>query len=261
MSDNRKIGVIDSGVGGLTAVKEFQNLLPNESIIYFGDNKNVPYGNKTEEEIHRLTKNMIDFLIEKDVKLVAVACNTISTIVDKYFSDYDIPVVSIIKPAVDYVLKNNLDEVGVVATEFTIKTGSYEKLIKEKNENINVISEPSLTLAALVDSADYTEEEMDATVTKHVNNMLAESDLKNIILGCTHFPIVVDYFKKAGPNVNYINPAYEQVMAIKGLMEESNSKSNKEGSTFEIYTTGQDKVYRKMVDILELNTPDKIEIV
>lgn len=85
MYDNRPIGVIDSGVGGLTVAKEFTNILPKESIIYLGDNINVPYGNKTEEEIYRLTKDMIDFLIKKDVKLIAVACNTISSLLDKYF--------------------------------------------------------------------------------------------------------------------------------------------------------------------------------
>src|SRR5690554_2678509 len=138
MTDNRAIGVIDSGVGGLTVVKELQNLLPQESIIYFGDNANVPYGNRSEEEIAKLTKAMIDYLIKKDVKLVAVACNTISTIVDKYFSDYEVPIVSIIAPTAACVVKNKLKEVGVIATKFTVQTGAYDKLIHEKNDLVDV---------------------------------------------------------------------------------------------------------------------------
>ncbi len=106
MVDHRPIGVLDSGVGGLTVARELRNYLPNESIIYIGDNKNVPYGNRTEEEIAELARSMIDFLIQKDVKLVVVACNTVSTIIDKYFSDYDIPIVNIINTAADYVVRN-----------------------------------------------------------------------------------------------------------------------------------------------------------
>ena len=140
MKDDRKIGIIDSGVGGLTVVKEFRRLLAEENIIYLGDNKNVPYGNKTEEEIYILTKKMIDFLIEKDVKLIAVACNTISSILDKYFLDSKVPIVSIIKPVTDYVDRKKLKSVGVMATKFTIESEIYEELLNQKNKDIIVVS-------------------------------------------------------------------------------------------------------------------------
>ena len=261
MGDNRKIGVLDSGVGGLTVAKEFRKLLPEESIIYFWDNKNVPYGNKTEEEIYRLTKDMVDFLLEKDVKLIAIACNTISSILDKYFKDYEIPIVSIIKPATDYAISNDLKEVGVIATKFTIESGMYEKLLKEKDKGIKVISEPSATLAGLIDSGKYTDDEMENTIKIHMENMKANGDPKDIILGCTHYPIVIDKFKKISPDVNFINPAYEQVMYIEKLMKENNIKGNTKDSTFEIYTTGTVDTYKKMIEILSIELPNKIEIV
>lgn len=258
MGDNRAIGVIDSGVGGLTVVKVFRNLFPNESIIYFGDNKNVPYGNKTEQEIFGLTKKMIDFLIEKDVKLVAVACNTISTIVDKYFSNYGIPIVSIIRPIADYVIENGIKEVGVVATMFTVSTGAYDRLIKEQDSTVEIVSEGCPTLAAVIDSADFTDDEIEDIVNLHMANLLSKIDVKDVILGCTHYPIVIDKFIERCPEVNFINPAYEQVIYINKLLENMNQRGEHEKTIFKIYTTGSKETYYKMLHILSIEEPDRI---
>lgn len=258
MVDNRPIGVIDSGVGGLTVAKELRQLFPQESIIYFGDNKNVPYGNKTEQEIYQLAKRMIDYLIEKDVKLVAVACNTISTIVDKYLSDYEIPIVSIIRPIADYVVNNGIKEVGVVATVFTISTGAYDKLIKEQDSTVEVVSEGSPNLAGLIDSANFTDKEVEDLVNLHMTNLMGKRDVKDVILGCTHYPIVIDKFLESWPGVNFINPAYEQVIYIDKLLASKNQKGEHEESTFEIYTTGSKDTYYKMLEILSIENPDKI---
>ena len=258
MADHRSIGVLDSGVGGLTVAKELRNLLPQESIIYFGDNINVPYGNKTEAEIAELTKQMIDFLIEKEVKLISIACNTISTILDKYFSDYHIPIISIIKPTADYVVKNGLNKVGVIATEFTVKTGAYDHLIHEKDNSVEIISEGSPDLARLIDRGDFTHLEVEELVDLHMTNILSKGDPKDIILGCTHYPIVIDQFKKRSPEINFINPAYEQVMYIDKLLEGKDMKGNHDSPTFNIYTTGSKETYHKMVDLLSIKKPDNI---
>lgn len=258
MWDNRPIGVIDSGVGGLTVARELMKNLPEENIIYFGDNKNVPYGNKTEEEIYKLTKDMIDSLIKKDVKLIAVACNTISTIVEKYFKDYTVPIISIITPVVDYITKKDIKEVGVLATSFTIKVGLYEKLLKERNKDIIVISEASPSLAAKIDSGEYTKAEIRDLVDIHIGNILEQRDLKDIVLGCTHFPIVLDEFKRRNPNINFIDPAKEQVLFIDKLMKENSIKGNEAKSSFNIYTTGRNRTYEKMINSLNIKSPNNL---
>lgn len=258
MWDNRPIGVIDSGVGGLTVAKELRRILPEENIIYYGDNKNVPYGNKSEEEIYRLTKDMIDSLIKKDVKLIAVACNTISTIIEKYFKEYSIAIISIISPVVDYVVESGIKEVGILATSFTIKVGLYEKLLNMKNPNIVVISEGSPSLAAKIDSGIYTRKEIGHLVDIHIDNILEKRDLKDIVLACTHFPIVIDEFKKKSPDINFIDPAYEQVMYIDKLMKETGIKGNNLSSSFNIYTTGSKDNYENMIKSLNMNKPDNI---
>lgn len=261
MYDNRPIGVIDSGVGGLTVAKEFTNILPKESIIYLGDNINVPYGNKTEEEIYRLTKDMIDFLIKKDVKLIAVACNTISSLLDKYFLDFNIPIISIIEPVTNYVISQDLKKVGVLATNFTIKSATYERLLKGKNKDIQVISEACPTLAGLIDNGDYTDKEIETIIDLHMNNILNQKKVEDIILGCTHYPIVMEKFHKISSNINFINPAYEQVLYIKEYLEKQGKVSNLETFTFEIYTTGQKEIYIEMINLLSTKLPNKIEIV
>lgn len=256
--DNRKIGIIDSGVGGLTTAKEFGVLLPDENIIYAGDNKNVPYGNRSEEEIYLLTKKMIDFLIEKDVKIVAVACNTISSLIDKYFLDYEIPIVSIIKPAVQYVYENKIKNVGVIATDFTINSKVYNKYLHEKDKDINVVTEGCPSLAAIIDKGDYSEEEVQSVIDNHMKNILKKGKIEDIILGCTHYPIELERFKKVGKDINYINPAHEQTLYIKQLMEDNDTASNTKESTFEVYTTGNKSTYLKMLDVLGMKNPDEI---
>lgn len=258
MWDNRPIGVIDSGVGGLTVAKKLMEILPKENIVYFGDNKNVPYGNKSEAEIYKLTKKMMDFLIEKDVKLVAVACNTISSIVDKYFKDYDLPIINIISPAVDYLIEEGIKEIGVLATTFTIESGLYQKLLREKDENIIVITEGSPKLAAAIDSGEYTRDEIRDLVDLHIDNILKKRKVENIVLGCTHFAIVLDEFKKRNPEVNFINPAIQEVEHIDKLVEENSIRGNEKKSSFNIYTTGSRKTYEKMVDTLGIKAPDNI---
>lgn len=258
MFDNRPIGVIDSGVGGLTVAREFRKLLPEENIIYFGDNKNVPYGNRTEEEIYRLTKDMIDILIKKDVKLIAVACNTISTIVEKYFKDYSIPIVNIISPVVDCVIEEDIREIGVLATSFTIKSGLYEKLLREKNKDIVIVNEGSPKLAAIIDGGIYRDDKIIDLVDLHIGNMLKLRPLKHIILGCTHFPIIIEVFKERNPEINFIDPAREQVIYIDKLMRENTIKGNNPSSSFTIYTTGKRKTYDKMLACLKIESPDKI---
>lgn len=256
--DKRKIGIIDSGVGGLTTAREFGLLLPNESIIYAGDNKNVPYGNRSEEEIYQLTKSMIDFLIEKDVKAIAIACNTISSIIDKYFSAYKLPIVSIIKPAIQYVYEKNIKDIGVIATEFTINSRVYDRYLHEKDPEIKVVSEGCPNLATIIDKGGYSDKEVQDEIDRHMYSILKKAPVRDIILGCTHYPIEIEKFKKVGQGINFINPALEQTKYIKCLLEEEDAISSSKDSKFEVYTTGKKETYINMIKSLSMKNPDRI---
>ena len=258
MSNNRKIGIIDSGLGGLTVVKEFRRLLPDESIIYLGDNRNVPYGNKTEYEIIELTKKMIDYLIQKDVKLIAVACNTISSLLERYFLDSKIPIVSIINPATHYVNKGKFESVGVVATRFTIGTNIYQELLNADDRNLNVISQSIPSLAGLIDSGKYTDREILDVIKIPIEFILKQAPVRDIILGCTHYPIVLEKFKEIAPEINFINPAYEQTRYVKKILRTLNIKTEAINSTFEVYTTGKKETYINMLENLSILPADEI---
>lgn len=250
------IGILDSGVGGLTTVKELQNLLPNEKIFYFGDNKNVPYGNKTQKEIIELTRNIIEFLISENVKVIAVACNTISTIIDEISGDYNVKIIKVIDPIVDNI-KNvqKRGKVGLIATNFTVNTGYYDKMLGD----VKVISKGSPELAAIVDSGKINEEEVKDIIRTHIGDIKLRDDVDTIILACTHYPIIKHLFEECYPDVNFLNPAYQHAIAIKEYLEEMDLlRKDNSNKAFKIFTTGDKEKYRIIMDMLKLEEPDEI---
>lgn len=254
------IGVIDSGVGGLTTVAQLSKLLPGENIVYCGDNGNAPYGNRSGEEIVELTKKMLTFLADRDVKMVAVACNTISATFDTpglagYENQFGFPVLSIIRAAAEDVVKMAYTKVGVIATAFTVKSGCYGKLIDALESDIHVYGEPSERLAALIEQGDLTSAAIDADVTTHVDNLMgAHPDVKDIVLGCTHYPIVESIFQSKAPHVAFINPAQAQARAIRLHLSQAGLLHHGEHDavgTLDINTSGGRPVYDTVLS--ELN--------
>lgn len=264
MSDaSIKIGVIDSGVGGMTVVREIARLMPNADIIYFGDSANVPYGNKTESEIIDLTCAMLDFMREKGVILVAVACNTISTLIEKFKTRYSFPIVSIIEPAAAFVAAaaaaSAVSHVGLLATEFTVRSGQYQKLIHERNPSIVVHAKGSKTLAALIEAPEYDEAAADTEVANLLSALALEYPLKDIILGCTHYPIAMKLFKKRAPDIQFIDPAALQARELLRFLEEKGYflAPRREGSLI-IYTSGGSSGFKRILGQLNISMPWRI---
>lgn len=256
VTKNSPIGVLDSGVGGLTTVNELLKTLPNENIIYFGDNKNVPYGNKRQDQIINLTRRMIEFLISKDVKVLAVACNTISTIIDYISKDYDIKILKIIDPVVSNI-KNieKKDKVGLIATNFTINSGYYDKMLS----GVKLLKQGSPELAAIVDSGYINKEEIKDIIKYHINKILTQDEVNSIILGCTHYPIIKDLFEECYPNINFVDPAYHQAKVVKDYLKKNNLlREENINPKLEIYTTGEIEKYDLIMKMLSMETPYEI---
>lgn len=249
------IGVLDSGIGGLTVAKELQRLLPNEDIIYFGDSANCPYGNKPVNQITELSKNMLSFLADQNIKVVAIACNTISTLVDCLIACFEFKIVGIISPAADFIAKSKLSKVGLIATEFTVSTHCYDKLIHAHDPSIEIISKGSPLLAALVDRGDFNQDDINAEITKQINYILAKSEVDTVILGCTHYPIVENNFKNCYPNITFINPAKEQANAVKQYLTDQDLLNNEPNGSFSVYTSGDPAVYINVVKRLGMTEP------
>lgn len=249
---DRKIGVIDSGIGGLTVAKSMQKLLPGEDIIYFGDNINVPYGNKTREDILRLTLNILNFMKQNNVKIVAVACNTISTLINEYKKSFDFPIIDIISPVVDHIIKMDTYNLSIIATEFTIHSKAYQNLLLEKNPDISITTEASRTLATLIDKGEFDSVETRQVVAHHINNLLAKGDVYNLVLACTHFPIVGNLFSDIAPQIKLIDPGFEQAKAIKTYLISNNLFKVGEKGSLDIYTSGETSIYEKTIQHLGL---------
>lgn len=250
------IGVMDSGIGGLTVAKEIQRILPHEDILYIGDSANCPYGNRTAEDIAELSRNMLRYLGEQGVKVVAIACNTISTLVDVLTPDFDFKIVGIVAPSAAYVARSGIKRVGLVATEFTVATGNYDKLIHQLDPSVQVTGKGSPLLAGLVDRGDFNQQEINTEIRTRIDHILSKDpEIQHIILGCTHYPIVEANFRECYPDITYINPALEQANAIRSYLEEKNSLDEEKEGSFSVYTSGDPEVYVQVAKRIGMKEP------
>lgn len=254
----KKIGVIDSGIGGLTVVKALQQLLPKEELVYFGDNKNCPYGNKTEKQIKYLTRDILKFMEKRQVKIVALACNTISTIFDEH-DLFSFPIVDIVTPTAEHIKNMDVDNLGIIGTEMTIKSNAYQRLLED--EDYEIIAEPSKDLASLVDKGLFDSQEIRDTIKVHMDNINKREEINNLVLGCTHYPIVEDIFSETYPQINYINPGFAQAKAIKTYLIKNNLLNPQGNGSLEIMTSGELDIYEKVVEKLELKNIEQISTV
>ncbi len=180
-----RVGVFDSGVGGLTVLKRLIEKYPKNDYIYFGDTKNVPYGEKNKKELFDLSSKIVEFFIENNIDLIVIACGTISSnCYTELKNKYSIPIIDIISPTIKYVTMNNYDNIGVIATTRTIDSHIFRDLLKD----ITVYEEACSEFVNLIENDLYDEIDID----KH----LSKIDSDTIILGCTHYPLIKDKIKR-----------------------------------------------------------------
>ena len=203
---NNAIGIFDSGVGGLTVLAEIRKSLPNENIIYLGDTKNFPYGNRSKEEIIQFAKQNVKTLIERGAKVIVIACGTAtSQAIDVLKEEFQIPIIGIIDPTVEYIKNQNYRQIGVIATEGTIRSGAWEKKLKEKMPEIQVINKACPMLATIAEEGKAQSKE-GRQVIKEYMVPFKEKLIDKIILGCTHYPIYEKIIREElGYEVELIN--------------------------------------------------------
>ncbi len=260
MKDNeRPIGILDSGIGGLTVVRRMQSLLPGEDIIYFGDSANVPYGNRTEDEILALTRKMIHFLAGRQVKCIAIACNTISTLIQRLRAEAPCPLINIIDAGSSCIAEQKLPQVGLIATEFTVKMGAYDAKIHSRAPQCEVFAKGSPRLAALIDKGDFDDDAINAEIREQVGAILNRAPVEHLLLACTHFPLVEDNFRACYPQLKLIDPADQEAAYMDRLLTEHHWHNAQERGTFSIYTTGDPAVYARVAARLGLRRPEVCE--
>lgn len=214
------IGVFDSGVGGLTVVKEIMRQLPNERVVYFGDTARVPYGNKSEDTITKYTRQIIKFLQTYHVKALVVACNTISACaLEAVEKELDIPIIGVLKPGSRVAAEKTVNgRIGVIATESTIHSGMYEKFITQINESTKVYSKACPLFVPLVEEGLWADSVTHEIAGRYLKELM-EQKIDTLILGCTHYPLLKKTIGEVvGEQVMLVNPAYETARELKQLL-------------------------------------------
>lgn len=224
MASKAPIGVFDSGIGGMTVVKELMNQLPYEQIIYYGDTARVPYGGKSKDTILAYSRQIADFLVNQGVKAILVACNTVSAVaLEELRMELPVPIIGVVKPgakAAAEATKNN--RIGVIATKATIGSGIYGEFLRKTNPEIRVFGKACPLFVPLVEEGWIDDPITESIIHRYIDELL-DMNIDALVLGCTHYPLLRHKIAEiAGEGVTLVNPAYESAKAFKYLLEEMN---------------------------------------
>lgn len=262
------IGVFDSGVGGLTVVREMIRQLPNENIVYFGDTARVPYGSKSQNTIIRFSEQIIRFLKKKQVKAIVIACNTASALaLEAVRDEFDIPILGVVIPGARAAVEatENL-KVGVVGTDATVQSGMYTKIIHGMNPDITVIEKACPLFVPLVEEG-FKEHKVTQEIIDYYLDSIKKTDIDAMILGCTHYPLLRSKIRAyMGDKIQIVNPAYETAMDLKRLLEEQdmvNEGMKEPYSRYEFFVSDAAEKFRNFANTVmpfDISTTNVINI-
>jgi len=218
----RAVGIFDSGIGGLTVVKSIWRLLPRETLIYMGDTARTPYGTKSGEVVRRYSFENADFLIDKNVKLLVIACNTSSALaIDALRAKYDIPVIGVIEPGARAAAEATRNgKVGVIATEATIASGSYTRALRSLRPDLEIYTRACPLFVPLAEEGWLDNRVARATADLYLGS-LRRSGIDTLILGCTHYPLLREVIAATmGPSVQLVDSATATAAVVRDTLAE-----------------------------------------
>ncbi len=256
---NNAIGIFDSGVGGLTVMKEVIKALPNENIVYFGDTARVPYGSKSTQTVINFSTQIVKFLLEKNVKIIVLACNTVSSnAYETLKSQFDIPIIEVVSMGVNSVGESK--KVGVIGTESTISSGAYERKLKEKDKNIKVYQKPCPLFVPLVEEG-WVKESVTKDICQIYMKDFIEKQVDSIVLGCTHYPLLEKVIQEVVGDIKVINPAKTTADFVKYYLEKSDLlTNNKSNGTYKLYTSDHTEKFDKICSNILCKVTDSKEL-
>lgn len=220
--DNRAIGVFDSGIGGLTVAREIFQLLPNESVYYFGDTARVPYGPKSPDTVRRYAREAAAFLLAQDIKLLVIACNTATAhAADTLASELPIPVLGVVEPGARTAAQTTrTGRIGVIGTTGTIKSGAYDLAVRRLVDGARVYAQPCPLFVPLIEEG-WLDHEATRLTAKEYLEPLHEVDIDVLILGCTHYPLLAGVIQDTlGPQVALVDSAHETAIEVRQLLQD-----------------------------------------
>ncbi|GAB3064742.1 glutamate racemase [Virgibacillus ainsalahensis] len=252
------IGVIDSGVGGLTVAHELMRQLPKEKLIYLGDTARCPYGPRSKAEVQKFTWEMVDFLLEKDIKMLVIACNTATAFTLKDLQEkLDIPVIGVIQPGARAAIKfTNNNHVGIIGTEGTIRSGAYTKALQEIKPGIRVNALACPLFVPMVEQGILSGSQADDVVADTLEPMKRINNMDTLILGCTHYPLLRDTIQKViGENVTVISSSEETARETSTILDVHNLSSGREEMpVHQFYATGNLDIFMEIAKSIFTHT-------
>ncbi len=258
LTEDLPIGFMDSGLGGLSVLQQAVRMMPSEDFIYFGDSANAPYGTKPQEEIRRLTFNVVEKLLDMGIKGLAVACNTATSAAVRLLREKypELPIVGIepaIKPAVE---DNHGGEIVVMATPMTIAQEKYHRLLDKYRGDKEIISVPCAGLMEFVEEGDLNGDDLDRYFEEHLSPYLSDKT-ETIVLGCTHYPFIRPHLRAFlnNPSVNIIDGSEgtsRELMRRLGEKDLLRKQPDRKGSVTIINSTGSDEMIRQSEKLLQM---------
>jgi glutamate racemase len=230
--DGRPIGVFDSGIGGLTVVREMLNHAPAESIVYFGDTARVPYGTKSDKAVQSFAFQDTRFLLRHDVKLIVVACHTVSSIaLGRLKEAFPIPIVGVVEPGVSGALAaTRIERIGVIGTRATVMSRAYEKNFADAGRGVKVFTQACPLFVPLVEEG-WLDGDVTLRIAERYLEPLKRNGIDTLVLGCTHYPLLKPVLQKVmGEGVTLIDSAEETAKSVKSRLERNGTVSGRDDS-------------------------------
>lgn len=264
--DKRAIGVFDSGIGGLSCVKEIMRIMPNEDVIYFGDTGRVPYGSRSQETLMKYVRQDIRFLKSFDIKMIIIACGTASSAVLPWIGDeLDLPILGVVTPAAQAAVKATKNKkIGVLGTVATVKYGKYVDEIKAVCPEAEVFQKACPMFVPLVENG-YTKSEVTEIIAKEYLKEMKKSGVDTVILGCTHYPLLKDVIGKImGEGVTLIDSGAAAANSAYRLLKEKDIERDEKGGNYKYFVSDAAGEFSKLGGVF-LEKPimedvDKIDI-
>ncbi len=246
------IGVIDSGVGGLTVAHELIRQLPKEHLIYLGDTLRCPYGPRSKEEVRKFTWEMVEYLLRKKIKMLVVACNTATAFtLTELQEELTIPVIGVIQPGARAAIKNtNNGHIGVIGTEGTISSNAYPEALKDIRSDIHVNAQACPMFVPMVEQGILSGDEAKQVVEETLRPMKEKNHLDTLILGCTHYPLIKDTIQEViGSHVTVISSSEETARETSTILEFHNALyKGKRIPNHQFYATGELATFSKITE-------------
>ena len=250
--DQRAIGVFDSGLGGLSAVRHLQNLLPGENIVYFGDTGRVPYGTRSRETIRRYTQEDCRLLLEQDVKFIIAACGTVSSVASDILDALPVPAIGVVSPTAQAAASTTKNKcVGILGTAATIRSTSFEKALLAIDPTIQVTATPCPLFVPLVESGWITgDDDVAIPMVRRYLSAVKEAGVDTLILGCTHFPLLAPIIRaELGEDVALIDSGRETAIRCAETLRENDALACREFGESQYFVSDQPDDFTRVAEI------------